>query len=100
MNRIIDHISSVYGFEIVPPSSPKSDLQYYKRSLYLFIKKNISEKAFYFLQDKFPIRYESSRPDSVVWMKRKTLDRTTCEVQIKPIPPEVASYHTKKRLDS
>jgi hypothetical protein len=96
--KLVDHIMDVYGFEVVPPSIPRSGFQYLKRDFYLFIKRNISENAFYFLQSKFPVRYGSSRPDSAIWLSKKSVleksrFRTNFEVQIKPIPPEVAAFH-------
>jgi hypothetical protein len=83
MEKIINHIENIYGFQLVP-YIPKNQFQLFKRNFYIFILRNISERLFYFLRDKFsPIIFKDGRPDGEVWMKRKF--ETLYEVEIAPI---------------
>lgn len=94
INRVIDHIKDVYGFELVSPSIPRNRFQYFKRFVYLFILNNISERLFYFLRDKVsPIKFVLERPDREIWM-RKRLGIKSClfEIEIRPIPIEATTY--------
>lgn len=100
MNKIIEHITSVYGFELVTPSIPRNEFQYFKRAVYLFIKDKISEKLFYLLRDKVSsIKFLSVRPDGEIWFrKRFSVERgALCEIEIRPIPPEAAIYLSNKK---
>lgn len=94
IQSIIEHIIRVYDFELVSPGIPRNHFQYLKRN-FLFIKKNVSEKLFYFLRDKIsPIKFLTDRPDGEVWMRRRfsTEFGSLCELSIRSIPPEVAIY--------
>ena len=91
---VIEHIENVYGFEVVPCSIPSNNFQYFKRHIYLFILRKVSEKLFYFLRDKIsPIKYLDERPKGEIWFrKRNSEGKISIEVEIKPIPPEACIY--------
>ena len=93
---IIEHIEKVYGFEVVPCSIPRSNFQYFKRSIYILIHNKISEKLFYFLRDKIsPIKYLDERPNKEIWFrKRNSEGKVSMEVEICPIPVEACIYIT------
>jgi hypothetical protein len=85
---VIEHIEKVYGFEVVPCSIPSNNFQYFKRHIYLFILRKVSEKLFYFLRDKIsPIKYLDERPKGEIWFrKRNSEGKVSIEVEIKPLP--------------
>lgn len=99
---IIDYIIDTYEFKIDPCSAPRSDFQYLKRDFYLFIKKKVSEKLFFFLRDISPIKYLDETPkwkskylhDSIWLSKRDENSRTFYEVEIRPVPTESTFYIT------
>ena len=95
---VIEHIENVYGFEVVPCSIPSNNFQYFKRHIYLFILRKVSEKLFYFLRDKIsPIKYLDERPKGEIWFrKRNSEGKISIEVEIKPIPPEACIYVSNK----
>jgi len=97
IQSVIEHITKVYEFEMTSPSIPRSHFQYLKRNFYLFIKKNISEKLFYFLRDKVsPIKFMLERPDGEIWLKKRFNDGL-CELELRPIPVEAAIYVTNSK---
>lgn len=93
---VIEHIEKVYRFEVVPCSIPRSNFQYFKRYIYLFILNKVSKKLFYFLRDKVsPIKFLDERPNKELWFrKRNSEGKVSMEVEIYPIPVEACIYTT------
>ena len=91
---VIAHIEKVYGLELTPCSIPRSQFQYFKRYIYLFIYDKVSQKLFYFLRDKIsPIKYLEERPNREIWFrKRNSEGRISIEVEIRPVPVEACIY--------
>lgn len=97
LNHIIEHIKDVYGFEVVPCRIPKNDFQDFKLSIYVLIRNRVSERLFYFLSDKSPIKFLSERPDGEIWLSKKKDGKTTIEMGIRPIPAEASIYITDRK---
>ena len=91
---VIAHIEKVYGLELTPCSIPRSQFQYFKRYIYLFIYDKVSQKLFYFLRDKVsPIKYLEERPNREIWFRKRNSDgRISIEVEIRPVPVEDCIY--------
>lgn len=103
IQSIIEHIKSVYGFEITPCSIPRSNFQILKRNFYIFIQRNISDKLFYFIRDKIsPIKFLKVRPNGSIFLKKRLyttlpgdgLQISLCEIEILPVPPETSIHIT------
>jgi len=96
LHKVVDHLESVYGFELVPCSIPRNHFQYLKRNFYLWLKNKVSEKLFYFLRDKIsPIRYLDERPGKEIWFRyRGETGRTEFEIEIKRIPHHISIFIT------
>lgn len=93
MESLVNYICDVYGFEVVPCSIPRSDIQYFKMNFYLFIKNKISENLFYFLRDKIsPISYLKERPGGEIWLSKRINGKIKYEIEIVKIPHEICIY--------
>jgi len=94
IDDIVNHIKD-FWFELVSPSIPRSQFQRLKRSFYIFILTNVSEKLFYFLRDKVsPIKFLDKRLGGEIWLRKRFKDEVghLCEIEMRPIPPEAAIY--------
>lgn len=91
---IVDHLINVYGFELTPCNIPRSEFQYFKRNLYIFILNKINKKLFYFIRDNIsPIKYLKEREDKIIWFIRRFDDKSlSTEISIIPIPIEDSIY--------
>ena len=102
VQRVVDHLTKVYGFELVSSAIPRDEFQRLKRNFYIFILNNISQKLFYFLRDKVSsIKYEVERSDDSIWLKTRVNDKVggLCEIEIRPIPPETAIIAMRNALN-
>jgi len=72
---------SKYGFEEVPCSIPKNNFEYFKRDIYLKIREK-NEKAFFFLQKIWPIKFLKERPNGDLYFSIKEDGRKIWELCI------------------
>lgn len=96
IQSVVEHITKVYGFELVSPSIPRNLFQHIKRDFYLFILYKVSERLFYFLREVSPIKFILERPDKSIWFRKRIYGKTISELEIIPIPPEQAIYNNYK----
>lgn len=68
LELIIQYITDVYKLKVTPCSIPRSDFQYFKRSIYLLFLAPFP-RIFYFLLKISPIKFLKERPDGSIWFE-------------------------------
>lgn len=98
-HKIIEYVISEYGMEKHPCCIPKNKFEDIKIDFYLWIRRNISEKLFYFIRDNIcSIKYLDENPNGAIPIIYR--DKITNKILVEFFVEQKKDFHFRDSTNS